>query len=668
MDQEAEKKSVKKVSKRIIDLNKKQSKGVIAGKADSVSNNLKLQKINWQPWGKNAFETAKKENKPVLLDLSAVWCHWCHRMDHDTYDTAQVIDVVNSKFVAIKVDIDQRPDIRDRYNFGGFPTTAFLTDSGKVITGHTYLPKDQMLHLLAQVSTFYNSLKIEAEAKQSSMQAKKLQSTTINADKRLIADKEITLSYNTVNKISEFLTSNFDSTFGGFGTQPKFPVTEAVELALLQCSKESNKNKENASKDESTIAANKKYTEIAKQTLKGMLGIFDKVEGGFFRYSVTQDWTLPHYEKMAESNSELIRNYPNAHLLLRESVGNEFKDVAIQTLAYIQNTLYDAKTKTFFASQDADEEYYKKSKEQRKKLSKPYVDKTIFTNLNAQMISAFLRASVVLNDKKYSEIALSALNYLYKNNANTSGNVSAGFMHYSLDNKDRRNIKDNKDNRNKLHASDLDSHSGLLIDQVYVLRALLGTFQVNQDRKYLEDAEKLFAYIKSNFYDKDDKAFSDRIVSKEDIGYLQFPDKSLLDNSLLADSLVRLYSLTSKEEYHETAAGILKAFSHDFNHHGFNAAGYALALEHYLFPIKVVIVAKKKNQVEELLNLVLAAYDPRKSVKLLTSGDKKELAESGYAVEPTPTIYICYGTMCSRPIKSYEEFVKEFNRIKGIKK
>src|SRR3989344_5164680 len=167
MDQEAEKKSVKKVSKRIIDLNKKQSKGVIAGKADSVSNNLKLQKINWQPWGKNAFETAKKENKPVLLDLSAVWCHWCHRMDHDTYDTAQVIDVVNSKFVAIKVDIDQRPDIRDRYNFGGFPTTAFLTDSGKVITGHTYLPKDQMLHLLAQVSTFYNSLKIEAEAKQS---------------------------------------------------------------------------------------------------------------------------------------------------------------------------------------------------------------------------------------------------------------------------------------------------------------------------------------------------------------------------------------------------------------------------------------------------------------------------------------------------------------------
>jgi len=652
MDQEAEKNSVKRKVKKIIDLNKKQSKAFISGKTNTVSDNLKLQNINWQPWGKNAFELAKKENKPILLDLSAVWCHWCHRMDHDTYDTAQVIDVVNSKFVAIKVDIDQRPDIRDRYNFGGFPTTAFLTDTGKVITGHTYLPKDQMLHLLAQVSTFYNSLKIEAEAKQSSMQAKKLQHNAGNSE------KEITLNYSTLGKISEFLTSNFDSTFGGFGTQPKFPVTEAVEFALLQCSK-------NTAKDESIIVANKKYTEIAKQTLKGMLGIFDKVEGGFFRYSVTQDWTLPHYEKMAESNAELIRNYLNAHQLLRESVGNEFKDVAIQTLGYVQNTLYDAKTNVFYASQDADEEYYKRSKEQRKKLSKPYVDKTIFTNLNAQMISAFLRASVVLNDKKYSDVALTALKYLYKNNTNktgNAGNVSAGFIHYSLSKKDR------KDNKNKPSSSDLDSHSGLLIDQVYMLRALLGAFQVTQDKKYLEDAEKLFAYVKSNFYDKDDQAFSDRIISKEDIGYLQFPDKSLLDNSLLADSLVRLYSLTSKEGYPEIAAGILKAFSHDFNHHGFNAAGYALALEHYLFPIKIVIVAKKKDQVEELLNLVLAAYDPRKSVKLLTLEDKKELAESGYSVESTPTIYICYGTMCSRPMKSYEEFVKEFGRIKGIKK
>ncbi len=657
-----QKTQIKKKSKpkKILSLNNSAN---VQSKINSSKNSkitaAKTTKINWLSWSKKAFELAKKENKPILLDLSAVWCHWCHRMDHDTYDTAQVIDVVNSKFVAVKVDIDQRPDIRDRYNFGGFPTTAFLTDSGKVITGHTYLPKDQMLHLLAQVSTFYNSLKIEAENKQSSMQAKKLHNAN-NAEKQVTADKEITLSYNTVNKISDFLTSNFDSTFGGFGTQPKFPVTEAVELALLQCSK-------NTGKDELTISANKRYTEIAKQTLKGMLGIFDKVEGGFFRYSVTQDWTLPHYEKMAESNAELIRNYLNAHQLLRESVGNEFKDIAIQTLAYVQNVLYDAKTKAFYASQDADEEYYKRSKEQRKRLSKPYVDKTIFTNLNAQMISAFLRAAVVLNDKKYSEIALAALKNLYKNNsvkAGNAGNASSGFIHYTIGNKNT----DNKNTNKKLHSSDLNSHSGLLIDQVYMFRALLGAFQVTQEKTYLADAEQLFAYMKSNFYDKDDKAFSDRIISKEDIGYLQFPDKSLLDNSLLADCLVRLSVLTADEEYYGYAAGILKAFSHDFTHHGFNAAGYALALEHYLFPIKVTIVAKKKEQVEELLNLVLVVYDPRKSVKLLTLQDKKELSESGYAVESTPTLYICYGTMCSRPMKSYEEFVKEFNRIKAIKK
>jgi uncharacterized protein len=580
----------------------------------------KQETIKWLPWHKNSFDTAKKENKPVLLHLSAVWCHWCHRMDHDSYSKKQIIELINRCFIAIRVDIDQRPDIRDRYNFGGFPSTVFLTEKAEVITGHTYVKPRDMLQMLAQISTQYQKLKEQVKKKHEAMQEKKLLPTSL-------------LNYEAVKNVLENIKANFDETFGGFGTQPKFPQPSSVELALLQYAK---------TKDS-------KFAEIGQITFKGMLGLFDKVENGFYRYSVTPDWTIPHYEKMLETNAELIKSYINGHTLLKHKVGNEFKDIAEKAIEYILENLTD-ENKAFYSSQDADEDYYKSPRSVRKKIGKPYIDKTIFTDLNAMMITSLLRAAVVLNNKEYKEHALATLQYLIKNNTNKSI-LAAGMSHFTISEKDKNN------------NSDLVTHTGLLVDQVYTLRALIDAFEVTQDLNYLQQAEELFQHIKTNFHDEKDKAFYDKTIQEEDIGYLQFKDKPLIDNSVLADCLVKLHILASKEEYKKYAEGILKAFNEDYSHQGFNAASYALALEHFLFPIKITIVAKEFEQVKTLLNLTSSMFEPRKSIKVLTN--KKEIEKEGYELQNTPTIYLCYGVICSRPLKSFEEMKKEFDKIRA---
>lgn len=117
------------------------------------------EKINWLEWGKEAFDKAKNENKPILLDISAVWCHWCHRMDQDIYSDPIIAKTINEGFIPIKVDTDKRPDINERYNQGGWPTTAFLGPDGELIAGATYVPPEQMKALLPQVKYFYGSQK-----------------------------------------------------------------------------------------------------------------------------------------------------------------------------------------------------------------------------------------------------------------------------------------------------------------------------------------------------------------------------------------------------------------------------------------------------------------------------------------------------------------------------
>lgn len=183
-------------------------------------------KVSWLPWNSDSFQKAREQDKPILLGISAVWCHWCHVMDNTTYSDGEVARLIEELFVPIRVDRDQRPDIDKRYNMGGWPTTAFLTPDGEVLTGGTYIPPQQMMMLLDQVSRTYQKEKgnLKAKIKELQQETKKPQ---VEADLGNDAFRSI------IDELTLQVASRFDSVHGGFGDAPKFPHSGALRLALL---------------------------------------------------------------------------------------------------------------------------------------------------------------------------------------------------------------------------------------------------------------------------------------------------------------------------------------------------------------------------------------------------------------------------------------------------
>src|SRR5437660_3990000 len=185
----------------------------------------RAHEINWHGWSEDAFAEASRLKRPILLSISAVWCHWCHVMDETTYSHPGVIDLINREYLAVRVDNDLRPDINQRYNMGGWPTTAFLTSTGEILTGATYMPADQMVDALARVSNYYRTHQPEIAGKV--LEGKKRGSSAI-------ARSAGTLEGTAVDSIVEATKNAYDAEYGGFGSAPKFPQTDAILLLLEQ--------------------------------------------------------------------------------------------------------------------------------------------------------------------------------------------------------------------------------------------------------------------------------------------------------------------------------------------------------------------------------------------------------------------------------------------------
>ncbi|MFQ6013676.1 MAG: DUF255 domain-containing protein, partial [Thermoplasmata archaeon] len=243
--------------------------------------------IRWEEWGEEAFQEAKEAGKPILLDLSAVWCHWCHVMDETSYSDDEIIRLINEDFVPIRVDIDRRPDIRERYNFGGYPTTAFLNAEGEIVSGGTYIPPDQMKKVL---------VKIKDHFERTGGQAERVHRRAPEGDGEGLGEG---LSEEIYEEILGHLLQQYDEVYGGFGGAPKFPQPDVLDLALYHYQS----------------SGNDFFRKVVERSLDGMAGggMYDRVEGGFFRYSVTRDWSEPHYEKMLDVNVGLLRNYLHAY-------------------------------------------------------------------------------------------------------------------------------------------------------------------------------------------------------------------------------------------------------------------------------------------------------------------------------------------------------------------
>ena len=325
------------------------------------------QPIQWHEWGAEAFETARRENKPMLLDIGAVWCHWCHVMDRESYDDPEIAAIVNEHFIAVKVDRDERPDIDSRYQAavqavsgqGGWPLTAFLTADGKPFYGGTYFPPNERYgrpsfrRVLLSIANAFKE-KHGDVVEQAAMVENAI------AQSESFAGRSGRISANVITAIQDSALKMFDPRNGGFGSAPKFPHPSALDLLIERYGRKS-KSPLLAQKDAREMghpssegsAGDDPMRQLIVTTLENMAhgGVYDQLGGGFHRYSVDERWVVPHFEKMCYDNSELLKNYVHAY----QATGLQFfAEVAQDIIRWMDEWLSDREHGGFYASQDAD--------------------------------------------------------------------------------------------------------------------------------------------------------------------------------------------------------------------------------------------------------------------------------------------------------------------------
>ncbi len=312
------------------------------------------QPIRWHEWGEEAFAAAQRENKPMLLDIGAVWCHWCHVMDRESYDDPAIAAIVNEHFIAVKVDRDERPDIDSRYQVavqavtgqGGWPLTAFLTPDGKPFYGGTYFPpsdgygRPSFRRVLLSIANAYKEKHGDVVEQAAMVESAIAQSESF-------AGRGGRVSASVLTAIQESALKMFDPQHGGFGQAPKFPHPSALDFLIDRYAKSSGVA------EPANPTNNARLREVIVTTLEHMArgGVYDQLAGGFHRYSVDERWVVPHFEKMCYDNSELLKNYVHAYQATGEAF---FAEVARDIIRWMDEWLSDRQHGGFYASQDAD--------------------------------------------------------------------------------------------------------------------------------------------------------------------------------------------------------------------------------------------------------------------------------------------------------------------------
>ena len=682
-------------------------------------NSASHQPVEWHEWGAEAFVRARTENKPVLLDIGAVWCHWCHVMDRESYEDAETAKLINQHFVPIKVDRDERPDIDARYQAavsaisgqGGWPLTAFLTPDGKPFFGGTYFPPDDYFgrpgfkRVLAAVAANYATRLAEIRSSADNL-VDALRQAEMFAGARRAFDPRV------IDSIADSAVRLFDFRFGGFGNAPKFPHSTAIELIL----------------ERYQSSGERALLTVVTTTLDGMArgGVYDQVGGGFHRYSVDERWHVPHFEKMSYDNSELLKNYLHAYQVSGSAL---YREVAEGIINWVNTTLSDLAQGGFYASQDADysleddgdyftwtldevraalpadeaelvieyfdirdhgpmhhntaknvlqvavpieelarkralpvDEIEKRLKaakarmlEARKQRPTPFVDKTVYVAWNGMFISAYLEAYRVLGLDNCRELAQRTLDRILE----SAWSSAWGFAHRCPDTGQRIGN---------------EWAGGVLDDQVFIAAALLDAFEVTGEKRYFDAAEHTMKVCLEKFWDAEGGGFFDRpkdapaIAEGVDVSRKPFQDSPTpAGNPVAAMVLDRLASYTMNTTYRQKAEATLEAFAGVAEQYGLFAATYGLAaLLHVRHPLEVVIVGKQGDaRTEQLARAANGAfrfgkavlqYDPQGiSADLLPPGLAATLPALTTATDGVPRALVCVNGACQPPVTQPEE-------------
>jgi uncharacterized protein YyaL (SSP411 family) len=654
------------------------------------------QPIHWYPWGPEAFAAAEAGDRPVLLDIGAVWCHWCHVMDGESYENPELAAFLNDNFICIKVDRDERPDVDARYQRavqmltqqGGWPLTAFLTPGGEVFFGGTYFPPDGKFGrpgfhtVLASVLDAYRSRRDQVQAQAQAIRR------VLDEQLNEVAPGEVSPAL--LDRAIAQMSDAFDRVNGGFGSQPKFPHPGALGLLLHRWF------------DQPTD----QVRAIIDRTLQGMArgGMHDQLGGGFHRYSVDARWIVPHFEKMSYDNSELLKVYLDAYALFGTA---EYADVARGIVHWVREVASDP-AGGYAASQDADvgleddgdyftwtrdeaaavltpeeldvaADYYdigtagemhhnpgknvlfvaatvpqialrtgrsvpetelllqtarSKLRLERDGRPAPFVDRTRYTGWNAMMASAMLRAGAVLGDEWATGHALLTL----------------------------QRIRQENESRDAV-AHTPGGITGLLDDQVQTSAAALDAYEATGDREWLNWSQRIMERVWSDYWDPEEGGLFDTASGRSDqAGLLPARAKPVQDtptpsaNGVAGVVALRLHALSGQPEWRERATAVLAAFAGRAAELGIYAASYLLAVDWHLNPVThLVVVGEHHDPAVQNMHLAsLAGFVPRRAVQLLApdaaTGEGLPPALQGMlAAAQSPRGYACTGNSCSPP-------------------
>jgi len=549
-------------------------------------------KINWQPWSDSIFEQAKREHRFVLLDLEAVWCHWCHVMDAQTYSDPKVVALIKSKYLAVKVDQDSRPDISNRYEDYGWPATVvFNSDGSEIVKRQGYLPPKLMASILQAI--------IEDPSP----------GPSITKEPPIEPRSEAGLTNEERAKLEQVLRADYDQKNHGWGTVQKFLDWDVIEFCI-----------------EKTISGEHDFERMARETLDAQEQLIDPVWGGVYQYSTDGDWNHPHFEKIMQFQAENLRLYAEAYALWKDP---KYLAAAEKIRGYLRNFLTSPEG-AFYTSQDADlvegkhsADYFARDDAARRQLGLPRIDQHIYARENGWAINALATFYGATGDKSALNDATRAAEWIVAHRSLGKG----GFSH------------DEKDTAGPYFG-----------DNVYMARAFLTLYQVTADRKWLQRAQETVQFAADHF-----QGAAGYVAFAHSLGEKLAPKPQTDENSTFArlTNLLRHYTGQAENRARAEHAMRYLAAPSVAERRGFLVGGILLAdRELSRPPLHLTIVGPKNDT--SARKLFAAALRQPAPYKRMEWWDEKEGPLPNPDV-PYPTLdraaaFVCTDRSCSAPI------------------